>query len=345
MLSGLQLGAECGLNLVNVHFFGGEPFVAADVVRYSVAYASRLAEQNSMERRFEVTTNGAYSHNLAYWIADQFDTVVLSLDGPARIQEYHRPSRNRRPLFPIVYRNAKIFSKGNCELVLRVCVTEQTVSELPEIAKWMADEFHPTIVSLETIHSSPKSISAGLREPDPLEFARQFYLATEELGKRGIEAILSTADVNKCQTSFCPVGKNALIVSPTGEVNACYLPEKNWQSAGLNLRLGKVEKGRFWITSEAVERVQAFSRIENDSRCSSCLCRYHCAGGCSVRRYKGEIQPGVSQCIQTRLVTVTVLLQMLGESGLASNLLRARDEMERIAFQATDLLCDQEWEW
>ena len=329
--------------LINVHFFGGEPFFAAEIVHFAVAYATHLARNLSMETHFEVTTNGVYNQNLAYWISDQFDTIVLSLDGPEEVQERQRPSLNGHPSFPHTYRNAKIFSDGLCELILRVCVTDDTVSYLPEIANWMVDELQPTTVCFETVWSTQQATAASLKEPDPIEFAYQFHLAAQYLETYGINTVLSTADVSECHFSICPVGKDALIVSPNGNVDACYLPEQVWRDTGLDMRLGRLKGAKFEIDFNDVERLRNLS-VENKAGCASCLCRFHCAGGCHVRHYVctegGQYNP---QCVQTRLVTIANLLRRLDQSEMATNLLTHPLAMEKAVFQSSDLLCEQLW--
>jgi uncharacterized protein len=330
--------------LINVHFFGGEPFYAAEVVQFAVAYATRLAGSHRMGTHFEVTTNGVYHPELAGWIADQFDTVVLSLDGPEEIQERQRPAQNGHPVFARIFHNAKIFSEGACELILRVCVTQASVKNMPEIAAWMASEFKPKTVCFETVHPTAQAMQAGLHAPDPFEFADQFHRAAQVLETEGINPILSTADMSECQSSLCPVGKDALIVSPDGAVDACYLPKEVWQASDLDMRLGKVDHGRLELDSNALERVRNLS-VQNKPGCAACFCQYHCAGGCHVRHNgRAATGPGDPDCVQTRLVTAANLLRRLDQNTIATSLLVDHRAMEKAASQTSDLLFDQEWQ-
>jgi sulfatase maturation enzyme AslB (radical SAM superfamily) len=165
-LAGEALDAYFGLlhgsggRRAEVHFFGGEPFYAEAVVHFAVEYAS-LRAVNSMAVRFEATTNGVYSAARCHWIADHFDTIVLSLDGPAEVQDRQRPALDGRSAFAIVARNAKILSEGPVELILRACVTNETVARLPEIARWVGREFRPSTVCFETLTDTPRSRAAG----------------------------------------------------------------------------------------------------------------------------------------------------------------------------------------
>ena len=244
-----------------IQFFGGEPFHAEAVVHFAVAYARLRAEELGIRCRFEATTNGLHDEMRCRWIADNFDAVVLSLDGPPDIQDRHRPALRGGRTSDTVMRSAAIFSEGACELVLRACVTRETAPRLLEIARWFAATFRPSAVCFEALQPSPQSAAAGLTPPDPFVFAASFDAAQRWLADRGIEAALSTADIDRCQVSFCPVGRDALIVAPDGAVDACYLLEESWRGAGLDLRLGQLDvtDASFALDPDALQRVRSLN--------------------------------------------------------------------------------------
>ena len=327
-----------------IQFFGGEPFYAAEIVQFIVAYAKWLAAQKGITIRFEVTTNGLYNAQKCQWIADHFDTVVLSLDGPEDIQTQHRPGVNGRSVSHIIIRNAKIFSESSCELVIRPCVTQQTVTRLPEIARWIAQEFLPATVCFESLMLSPLAVAANMSPPDPWLFAQNFITASTILAASGIETVLSTADISRTQITFCPVGQDALIVSPDGAVDACYLLAAAWQAVGLNMRLGTVDlaSGRFQLDDNAVQQVRSY-QVENKPGCAHCFCRYHCAGGCHVNHPTNHAPGSYDDlCIQTRLVTIAHLLQQLQQSATINRLFADRGAMETAVFQPNDHLYQME---
>ena len=83
----LLVQKSIGVSRAEIQFFGGEPFYAKDVVKYSVEYATTRAAELGLLVHFEVTTNGVYGSDLSRWIAENFNAVVLSLDGPKDIQD------------------------------------------------------------------------------------------------------------------------------------------------------------------------------------------------------------------------------------------------------------------
>jgi radical SAM protein with 4Fe4S-binding SPASM domain len=337
-----SVDAYLNLLLVNgkehgeIHFFGGEPFTTPEIIHYIVTYAEHQAQRKNIRLHFEVSTNGFCSDELAIWISNHFDSVVLSLDGSRKMHNDHRPQKMGKPSFERVYRSAKIFSEGDCDLIIRNCVSNNNVEQLPEIAKWYAAEFVLSSVCFEPLTPTDGSVKNELLSPEPITFARKFIKATSILESQGIHSVLSTADLSQIQGSSCPVGKDALIISPEGMINACYLLEKQWVEKNLDLKLGLVTKKGFQLNEEALNSVRAIT-VDNKSLCKNCFCRFHCAGGCHVNHDSNKPTGEYDDlCIRTRLVSAALLLNQLGMHDLLDEWLRNEKNMFETALQKSD---------
>jgi uncharacterized protein len=328
-----------------IHFFGGEPFRAAHVVEFVVEYAQYRAASLSIDLQFEASTNGVFGTDRAEWVADRLGTIVLSLDGPHDIQDRQRPLANGGPSFDIVCRTAKILSDGAVELIVRSCVTAGNVGRLSEWATWICGELRPSAVCFESLTSSPASAAAGLLPPDPYRFAEQFGRAARILERFGIDTIQSTTDLSECRISACPVGRDALIVSPDGMVYACYLLEREWQDHGLDLRLGHVDMAakRFDIDDERLDRVRRLP-ARDKPLCVNCFCRYHCAGGCHVHHETSRPPADYDDmCVATRLITSDKLLRQLRVEDVAAGILDDPVAAAALARHADDHLLAREF--
>lgn len=330
-----------GQTTAEVHFFGGEPFFAENVVHFVVEYASLVASERGVQVRFEAITNGLYNRKRCLWIADRFDTIVLSLDGPPDIQDRHRPGINGRSMSDIITRNARILSDGPVELIIRACVTDDTVERMPEIAHWIGQSFHPSTVCFETLSLSHNAKPIPFSPPDPVAFARNFDRASRILVNYGIDTVISTVDLSGPRTSFCPVGKDALIVSPDGAVDTCYLLQKDWEQSGLDMRLGWLDGDHFDLMPEAVARARDLT-VNTRPLCADCFCRYSCAGGCHVNHDTSRA-PGQYDhlCIHTRMITVARLLREIGQHALAVDWLNDDEALEAVTAQTNDRLMQQ----
>ncbi|MBN1936021.1 MAG: radical SAM protein [Anaerolineae bacterium] len=324
-----------------IHYFGGEPFCAEEVIDFTVTLAGLRAHAAGRAVRFEVATNGAMDEKRCRWVADHFDTVVLSLDGPAEIQNFYRPYKNGRCSFEAVSRSARILSEGAACLFFRSCITDQTVDRMAEIATWFCHEYRPGGVCFEPLQPVNDSTVEQLVPPDPYKFARHFIQAAEILEAHGVESIYASADIRTRRVSFCPVGQDAVIVSPDGALNACYLLPKDWEAKGLDLCLGRMTGyGSIELDMERVARVRSLN-VWNKPFCARCFCKWHCAGSCHVNHILPDHTGAYDRlCLQTRIIALRNILKSIGRIDLISQLLEDADALEQAAMQTSDILID-----
>ncbi len=335
---------RAGARRAEIHFFGGEPFCVEEVLDLTVHLARIRAKEIGCTVRFEVATNGVFGEERCRWAADNLDTIVMSLDGPADVQDRHRPYRGGQGSFEAVERSARILSAGAANLFLRACVTSQTVARMPEIAAWFCEDFRPSGVCFEPLQPSEQSSAVGLEPPDPWDFAHNFIQAAWILESHGVEPIYAAANVRARQVSFCPVGRDVAIVSPDGTISACYLLQRDWEAQGLDLRLGRMEDGRAQLDADAVASVRRLN-VHNKPFCARCFCKWHCAGGCHVNHAPSG-PPGAYDrlCIQTRIISLRNLLETMGQDHLVREWIGDREAVERSVYQVSDLLLDLEGE-
>jgi len=209
---------------------------------------------------------------------------------------------------------------------------------MEEIAAWFYQEFRPSSVCFETLQPSPESMEAGLKPPDPWEFALNFVKASSLLEKVGVEAVYATSDTKARRISFCPVARDVAIISPDGTVSGCYLLERDWEARGLDLNLGHTSAwGKLLLEEEAVERLRAMN-VMNISRCQSCFCKWHCAGGCQVNHsYPGCEKTYDDLCIQTRVIALSNILRNLDRDDVFEYLVQDREALKRVILQSSDL--------
>jgi uncharacterized protein len=335
----LGLVGRTGLRQAEIHFFGGEPFCAAEVLDFTTHYARIRAEKAGVAVRFEIATNGVFSERRAAWAADNLDTIVLSLDGPPEIHDLHRPCRDGRGSFAMVDRSARIIAEGAAQLFFRTCVTAQTVGRMPELAAWFCQNYRPQGVCFEPVQPMAQPGYVQLEPPDPWEFARDFVQAARVLEAHGVEPVYAAADISARRVSFCPVGQDVAIVSPDGAISACYLLRRDWQAKGLNLDLGHIaESGAVELDEEAVDFARGLN-VWNKPFCVHCFCKWHCAGGCHVNHILPDGPTDYDRlCVQTRVITLRNILKALGREDLIEELLAAPQALETAVRQASDTL-------
>jgi uncharacterized protein len=326
----LDILQHSGAHFGEIQFFGGEPFFNNRVVEFSVGYARSAAAKKGIEVRFEVTTNGLLSPERAEWVADHFGAVVLSFDGLAEAHNRTRPLRGGQDSFERVFKTAKILSEGSADLIIRACVTAESAGQMPAMAEWAARQLIPSAVCFEPLTPSEVSARHGLMPPEPVAFAKYFCQAEDILAGYGIKTVTSGTDLDRLQRSYCPVGKDVIIVTPDGAVNACYLNEESWLSAGLDFHFGRItsDPPQLEINDQNLSVIRAMDGSHN-ALCSACLCKYHCAGGCHIsHRAVQQADQYDNICIQTRLITIAKLLKKIGAQDLYQRWLSSLDTQQ-----------------
>jgi radical SAM protein with 4Fe4S-binding SPASM domain len=319
-----------------IHFFGGEPFIEERLVFFAAEYGRYQALKLGLSLHLEASSNGLVSESFATWISETFDCIVLSLDGQETVQNFQRPAKQTAEAFERICETARILSDSPCQLILRSCITRKSLPEMYNTVTWMVDQFIPETVCLEPMSESKRSIRSGLHPPDPWEFSRNFIKANAFLENHGINCMLSTADLSLRTVSSCPVGHDALIVSPTGEINACYLPNESWEAKHMDMHLGFLKESEFDIAQSDLDRVRSYE-LGQKPLCQNCFSRFHCAGGCHVN-HPTDGKPGAYDdiCIQTRLVSIGKLLLRLNERNHLQDWLRDKTALEESALFKND---------
>lgn len=325
-----------GEHRLELHFFGGEPFVQGDLVQIAVHHTRALAARHGMTTHFEASTNGLMKERDLEFVRRHFDAIVLSLDGPQPDQDRHRPLTGGRSGFEQVCQTARALSDSPVELCIRCCVSQTNMAHLPATAEWFANEFQPSVVDFEPLSETEPSVRAGLVPPHPYAFATGFIRARRILQAAGIQCVYAAAP-EKPRRVFCPVGQDAFIVSPAGSVRSCYLRQSQWKARGLDLEIGQITSGDMFIDLHAVERLRSLAA--DRLRCTTCFCRWTCAGGCLVREADAE-RAGrrTNFCRLTRLVQACVLLEDMGQPHLVDQLLGDSEAMDALSGQADDRL-------
>lgn len=327
-------------NYLDIHFFGGEPMMARDILEVVIHRARIITSKQKMIPLFEISTNGQYSSYDAHFLGQYFNKVVLSFDGFKEVQNKHRPLKGNRSSFENVLNTAKIISNSNAELCIRCCVSRENIKQMEEYTKWLCENFNLSAINFEVLTPSHLSVSVGLSPPDCFEFAIYFEKSRQLAKGYGIEVIYAS-DISKVPVvSSCPVGKDTAIISPDGRISNCYLQPEKWQKNGLDLDFGSVSSDKeIKIENNKIEAIRKM--VEKKPRCTNCFCKWSCSGGCHV----GITHPGSGNsyddfCKQTRLISAFTLLSDLGLHKQLKNLSESPEALRLLASQETDSIND-----
>ena len=97
-------------NKYQVGFFGGEPLINFDLVKFAVKYANDKAHQYRKQIEYYIATNGTLlSKDVADFIKNNNIQISISIDGGERIHNAARKFANGTGSFNIVMDNVQRF--------------------------------------------------------------------------------------------------------------------------------------------------------------------------------------------------------------------------------------------
>ena len=188
------------------------PAAAGPGIPFSRPHLFREAKQDS----------GHALLNPRVWPEDEQrrEEQMAGPDAPPSAQRTDRDAASAQ------YRRVRAASEALCEPLATEDYVIQTVVEtsppkwhLAHVS-WFLETFQPSVITAEPLKPTARSEEAGLAPPDPWRFARRFCEAAVLAEKRGVDLVYGPAILGEPRHSFCPVGRDSLIVGPQGEVHA-----------------------------------------------------------------------------------------------------------------------------
>ena len=285
--------------ILEMDFFGGEPLLNFDVVKKTVEYANEKASALGKKFLFTMTTNGVLlKGEIADWLNENMENVVLSLDGRKEIHDDVRKTINGKGSFEVIIENFKNFiaTRGDKSYYIRGTFTNKNLDFAKDVL-FMADSGFKEIslepVVLEKGHEL--AISDEMIPEIKEEYKRlaREYIKRRKEGK-GFHFFHFTIDLEggPClskRVNACGAGNEYFSVTPIGDIYPCHQfadkPE---------FYMGNVFEGKI---NEEIRAKFKNSSLFTREGCEDCFARYHCSGGCAANNYvfNGDINKPYKQ--------------------------------------------------
>ncbi|MCL2048158.1 MAG: thioether cross-link-forming SCIFF peptide maturase [Defluviitaleaceae bacterium] len=311
---------------LEVDFFGGEPMLNFDVVKKIVAYGRECETQANKNFRFTLTTNATLlsDENINY-INENFDNVVLSIDGRKHVNDCMRPRNGGGGSYDIILPNIKALTKAReGSYYVRGTYTRHNTDFAADVKHLASEGFKH--ISVEPV-VAPSSADYALREQDlPVLFREYEKLAQFILENPHIKFFHFEMDIDggPCvakRVTGCGAGSEYLAVTPSGKLYPChqFVGDERFQVGELPLSsdcsvdvLRKTqninEVGALPLSSDCqmvgmsprsldtppehenldFSNCHVFTKPE----CEKCWAKYYCSGGCIATAYyaNGDIK-------------------------------------------------------
>ncbi len=265
---------------IEVDFFGGEPLMAMETVKETVAYARSLEEKHDKRFRFTITTNGVLLNDETIdYINREMSNVVLSLDGRPQVNDRMRPTANGKGSYEVIVPKFQklVRERGTKDYYVRGTFTRENLD-------FSRDVLHLADLGFRHVSVEPASGPAG----DPFAIRMEDLPRVEEEYEKLAAALAGRKDVNFFHFNVdlaqgpcvikrlrgCGAGCEYVAVTPDGDLYPCH------QFVGKEeYRLGSVFDGSFDME---LSGVFAGQNIYTRPACRACWARFYCSGGCSA---------------------------------------------------------------
>jgi len=270
---------------LEVDFFGGEPMLNFETVKALVAYGRQRETETNKKFRFTLTTNGALLIDEAHdYINQNFDNVVLSLDGRPHINDKMRKFHNGNGSYEKIYPKIKALadSRGHKDYYVRGTYTHYNL-DFAEDVLHLADIGFKNI-SVEPVVAPPHADYVLKEEDLPTLFAEyeKLVIALLEREKAGNKSFFFHFEMDMTggpclakRVTGCGAGSEYLAVTPSGKLYPCH------QFVGeQKFLLGDVDSG---IIKDVTDFVNC--HVYTKPECANCWAKYYCSGGCMAVAY------------------------------------------------------------
>ena len=294
---------------LRVIFHGvGEPTQAWRRFAECVELAHAVPRRHGVAARLDLCTGGQLSPARAAWVAERFDGVQVSIDGPADVQNRQRPRRDGRDALSAPLRLARAASAAGRRVCVKATVTAATVERMVEIVELVAREVGPVRLDLGMAFTPRWVRPEEAASPPWPAFVAGFAAALDRGAALGVRVAHPSVSWDTLAGEHGGAAAPHFCLAPPDIVTAFFdVPREGAAPPGLGA-YGRWDRARGTIVFDHEKR----RRLEAEQApavCLECACAAACLGPGGVKgRMPDESAPLGAVC-QARLGVLRELLR------------------------------------
>ena len=288
------------LKEVIIVFFGGEPLLNLDLIRFIVDDARKKALEKGLRVDFAVTTNGTlFTDKAITFLKENNIGVTISMDGFETAHDRFRRFPNGAPSYGAILPGLTKFlaERGEKPVVARVTVAGGA-NHVPEILDHLLAlgfseaGFAPVTTGDLSYQLSPGEMAKLLAHFKTLSDIFISHAKKDEFyGFTNLIDNLVVLHEGERKDYPCGAGMGLFSVDPKGGLYLCQRLTGEASS-----RMGDIFSG---FDRTALSRFRKKAFISEKKACSACWVRKICAGGCyheALVREGGLLEPNLHYC-------------------------------------------------
>ena len=271
--------ADKNVPFVVVFHGGGEPILSWRLIDRLQPDLHRLAKTYEIPLFRYVATNGVMTEERARWLADSFELVGLSMDGPPEFQSYQRPLRRLGgDSTPGVLRTARILREHGIPVQIRVTLTAQGVSRQREICQYLCENFFPRSINVEPVyHGGRADWNMLVREGQLDDFVESFFNARAEAHRCGVGWQITGARPAEIHGPYCNIFRQVMQLVPGDMIAVCFKDTSADQARARRMAAGHFD-GELNLEYERISTLR--TALTRPKTCESCVLSHHCTFNC-----------------------------------------------------------------
>jgi uncharacterized protein len=276
-----------------ITFFGGEPLLNFDLIKYVVPFARKKAAKFNKTVLFNMTTNGVLlnDHIIDFLIKEKID-VTFSFDGPRHIHDTNRRFKTNKEkstydlIYPKILKFIEMAKKNNVFYAFRGTLTRPGIINMDELI-----DFYKNLNTKE-VYFDTAEYKNGISR-DGLAITDEDLNIYRQKVKNRAERFMK----NKSKDEFNifskmlkimkdKIRKSNFCVSP-GVLYVCVSAEGDIYPCHRFVGHKKTKLGNIWQGFDREKWLAKFAKVHiyNSKVCSRCWVRYSCGGLCPATNY------------------------------------------------------------
>ena len=305
---------------INIQFFGGEPTVEFDLLKYIVERGNKLAQERLGKKiNWGMTTNGTLlDEERIKWLKSVGIKPLISIDGKKETHDKHRIYADGRGSFDDI--PLELYLKYFPNTEIRPTILPDTIETWADDLRWFQSKGCYTVATEVAYEAdwTPEAMAKAWKMYNELA---DIYIDLKRQGKKVwmkfIDDGRKTLGIREQRGYVCGIGKNTLAIDGEGDIYSC---QRYASFADKSLALGNIWDGFDPIKlTEANSLKRELMRPAEGSLfdCETCPARYRCRGGCNAMNYQVNGDRKIimdNNCKFQRLWT-TISLRALAATG------------------------------
>lgn len=294
-------------NNVWISFYGGaEPTFNWDTFKETVEYLSEVKKNENINIRLRITTNGFYKKTNAEYIAEKFDSILLSLDGCKAAHNYHRKTNKGKDSFEQVYENAKVYYNKKKKFAIRMTLSKYTYSYLNDSLEFFSKEFPGVAVLIGKCTNIGRAYEQGMDSID--NYVDTLIETISQYKGRLSFTLFDKKQIKDIHLCYCGATRGkTFIVSSDMIIRSC----AHVDVKGI-FEIGRILENEVVIDENSISLLEKRFEVSNNEYCKECIAKYYCAGGCPSNRLY-SISDWKEACVLQKRIFISKLNYLFKE--------------------------------